>query len=115
MGYTIFIVPHLPTAYNLAAVNSILIKSNYSLVARQESLTGYISVLDNLGQGFRVLRCDHSLLGGQWINKPAGHPAIYNEPIYSIFVTLEAVRLVETEITRSHKESTDAEKHALVM
>ena len=115
MGYPVFIIPHLPTAHNLAAANSILSKSNHSLVARQESLTGYISVLDNLEQGFRVMRCDHSLLGGQWINKPAGHPAIFNEPVYSIFVTLEAVRLVETEITRSYVENADIEKHALVM
>lgn len=88
---------HLPSTHNNSRLNATLQSGGYSLVARQESLTGYISVLDNINDHFRVMRCDHSLLGGEWTNKPAGHPAILNEPIYSIFVMLEAVRLVETE------------------
>ncbi|MCJ1278141.1 hypothetical protein MMC21_005956 [Puttea exsequens] len=89
-----FMNPHLPTSYNTQALNSTLHSQGWSLVARQESLTGYISVLDNLNDGFRVMRCDHSLLGGEWTNKPEGPPAKLNEPIYAIFVMLEAVRLV---------------------
>lgn len=115
--YVTCLSPHLPMPYNTALVNSTLHTAGYSLIARQESLTGYISVLDNLKEGYRIMRCDHSLLGGEWINKPQGHPAIFNEPIYSIFVMLEAVRLVEPEL--DFKEpgpdfSTDR-KEALVM
>lgn len=104
--------PHIPAAYNTAIVNSTLKTVGWSLVARQESVTGYISVLDNIRDGFRVMRCDHSLLGGDWRNKPEGHPAKVNDPIYSIFVMLEAVRLVES---RLGKESTPAGENALVM
>jgi len=110
-----FLVPHLPTTNNIRFINTNLLSSGYSLVARQESLTGYISVLDNLKDGFRVMRCDHSLLGGEWINKPEGHPAKFNEPIYSIFVMLEAVRLVETQSSRKMEEKLDSEKQALAM
>lgn len=107
--------PHLPLAHNTGLLNATLQSESYSLLARQESLTGYISVLDNVKDGFRVMRCDHSLLGGEWINKPPGHPAVLNEPIYSIFVMLEAVRLVETESSRTREAKVDQDKRALVI
>ena len=110
--HLISINPHIPLKYNTAALNATLQAGGFSLVARQESLTGYISVLDNVKDGFRVMRCDHSLLGGEWINKPEGHPAILNEPIYAIFLMLEAVRLVETV---SAKNTTDNDKNALIV
>ena len=115
LAHLVFLVPHLPLARNNASVNTILQDSGYSLVARQESLTGYISVLDSFKDGFRVMRCDHSLLGGEWTNKPEGHPAKLNEPIYSIFVTLEAVRLVESMFSGAELETRDSDKQALVM
>ena len=104
--------PHLPLKYNTAALNATLQARGFSLVDRQESLTGYISVLDNVNDGFRVMRCDHSLLGGEWINKPEGHPAVLNEPIYAIFLMLEAVRLVQTV---SAGDTTDNDKNALIV
>lgn len=104
--------PHLPLKYNTAALNATLQARGFSLVDRHESLTGYISVLDNVKDGFRVMRCDHSLLGGEWINKPEGHPAVLNEPIYAIFLMLEAVRLVET---LSAGDMTDNDKNALIV
>ena len=110
--HLISINPHIPLKYNTAALNATLQTGGFSLVARQESLTGYISVLDNVKDGFRVMRCDHSLLGGEWINKPEGHPAVLNEPIYVIFLMLEAVRLVETV---SAKSKTDNDKNALIV
>ena len=110
--HLIFVNPHLPLTYNTAVLNATLQAEGYSLVARQESLTGYISVLDNIKDGFRAMRCDHSLLGGEWLNKPRGHPSVLNEPIYAIFVMLEAVRLVETE---SSPATVGNEKHALIM
>ena len=110
--HLIFFNPHLPLTYNTAVLNATLQAEGYSLVARQESLTGYISVLDNIEDGFRAMRCDHSLLGGEWLNKPRDHPSILNEPIYAIFVMLEAVRLVETEFSPA-KVGND--KHALIM
>jgi len=80
-------------------LNETLSAYNYTLIARHESNTGYISVLENFQLGYRVLRCDHSLLGGEWQRPPVGfehmgHPN-FKEPIYSIFVIMEAVRLIE--------------------
>ncbi len=107
--------PHMPLQQNTNVLNSTLQVQGYSLVARQESLTGYISVLDNIKDGFRVLRCDHSLLGGEWLHHQDNSILKSREPIYAIFVMLEAVRLVEAQSTKSGVVIPDNEKHALVM
>ena len=95
--------PHVSTPSATATRDALLASSGFSLIARHESLTGYVSVLENRKDGFRVMRCDHSLLGGQWIHgigKWPGGEAYKGEmgrvaePIYVIFVMLEAVRLV---------------------
>ncbi|KAL4788630.1 S-adenosyl-L-methionine-dependent methyltransferase [Aspergillus varians] len=88
---------HLPLARTTRALNTAIAEEGFALVARQDSTTGYISVLDNLEDGFRVMRCDHSLLGGQWVNKRHNYePPTVKDPIYAVFTMLEAVRLVET-------------------
>ncbi|KAJ5381632.1 uncharacterized protein N7496_004060 [Penicillium cataractarum] len=81
----------------ISGVNSVLQKEGYSLLARQESYTGYISVLENHQDGFRVMRCDHSLLGGQWTKSSPGYNPEVEDPIYAVFAMLEAVRLVEPD------------------
>ncbi|KAL8948343.1 MAG: hypothetical protein Q9222_005464 [Ikaeria aurantiellina] len=87
---------HGPLPHADRLLNTTLHEHGYSLVARQQSNTGYISVLDNFKDGFRVMRCDHSLLGGEWFPQK-GHTSNFREPIYAIFVMLEAVRLMEPE------------------
>ncbi|KAL4872439.1 hypothetical protein BDV12DRAFT_162200 [Aspergillus spectabilis] len=88
---------HLPLGHTARALNSAIAEDGFALVARQDSTTGYVSVLDNLEDGFRVMRCDHSLLGGQWIKKRHNYnPPTVKDPIYAVFTMLEAVRLVET-------------------
>ncbi|APA06426.1 hypothetical protein SS1G_12906 [Sclerotinia sclerotiorum 1980 UF-70] len=89
---------HVPTPYALNKLNTTMNSHEWSILDRKESLTGYISVIESssIGGGFRAMRCDHSLLGGEWLvngKKAKGIP----EPIYGIFVMLEAVRLVEVE------------------
>ena len=108
-----FFCPHLQLPYHTDVLNSTLRAEGYSLVARQESLTGYISVLDNVNAGYRVMRCDHSLLGGEYLRKPRG--SRYNEPVYTIFLTLEAVRLLQTMTPETQLLETSKHKHALVM
>ena len=111
--HIVFFCPHLPLPYNTALLNSTLQAEGFSLVARQESLTGYISVLDNVNQHYRVMRCDHSLLGGEYLRKPRG--SWYNEPVYTIFLTLEAVRLLQTKSPESQLPASSEGKYALVM
>lgn len=108
-----FVCPHLPLQYNTDVLNSTLRAEGYSLVARQESLTGYISVLDNVNAGYRVMRCDHSLLGGEYVNKPK--VSRYKEPVYTIFLTLEAVRLIHTKSSEKQQLATSNDRRALVM
>ncbi|KAK8230901.1 spermine/spermidine synthase family protein [Phyllosticta capitalensis] len=109
--HTVSLNPHFPS--NFAVANDALAAHNYTLLERHESLTGYVSVLESRESQFRVLRCDHSLLGGHWMVTPARmetgqwHP----EPIYSVFVMLEAVRLVKT--LPADQERPDGAKRAL--
>ncbi|XDG06319.1 hypothetical protein ABKA04_005934 [Annulohypoxylon sp. FPYF3050] len=90
--HTTFYNTHLMTPMATGSLNSTLHTSGWSLVDRGESTTGYISVLDSYKDGFRVMRCDHSLLGGEWTKFER---KIVAEPIYSVFTQLEAVRLVQ--------------------
>jgi len=83
---------HLMTESATASLNSTLNANGWSLVDRWESNTGYISVLDSYVDEYRVMRCDHSLLGGEWTKFGRN---VVAEPVYSVFVQLEAIRLVE--------------------
>lgn len=105
--HTTFFNTHLMTPMAAQSLNSTLLAGKWSLLDRKESLTGYISVADNLETGYRVMRADHSLLGGEWIRYKGARVA---EPIYAIFTMLEAVRLVETP-----EPIVDQDAKALVM
>lgn len=98
---------HVMTPGATASLNQTLNAQNWTLLDRQESVTGYISVLESNDMGYRVLRCDHSLLGGEWVFIQ-GHKA--SEPIYGVFVMLEAVRLME-----GPNKPADKDASALVM
>ncbi|KAI1921310.1 hypothetical protein LOZ12_001240 [Ophidiomyces ophidiicola] len=87
---------HVPSGPTTARLNSNLQTENYVLLHRQDSLTGYISVLESKEPNFRVMRCDHSLLGGEWIPPPGAPKQRIRDPIYAVFTMLEAVRLIET-------------------
>ncbi|KKF94027.1 Methyltransferase-like protein 13 [Ceratocystis platani] len=63
---------HLPTAAATAALQASLEEEAWKLIARKESVTGYVSVLESVERGFRVMR---------------------------FFVMLEAVRLILTKET----------------
>nr|XP_019001214.1 uncharacterized protein I203_06410 [Kwoniella mangroviensis CBS 8507]OCF64675.1 hypothetical protein I203_06410 [Kwoniella mangroviensis CBS 8507] len=39
------------------------------LISSERSLTGQVVVAENLKDGYRFLRCDHSILGGRWIRE----------------------------------------------
>ncbi|KAH8701819.1 spermine/spermidine synthase family protein [Talaromyces proteolyticus] len=104
---------HMPFERTATRLNSTLHESNYSLVDRQESLTGYISVLDNMEVGFRAMRCDHSLLGGEWTRRPTGYNPTASDPIYAVFTMLEAVRLAESDSDSPRNK--DSHSNALVI
>ncbi|KAF2439258.1 S-adenosyl-L-methionine-dependent methyltransferase [Karstenula rhodostoma CBS 690.94] len=98
--HTLYANPHDPSEGALARANATLAAThNFTILARQESNTGYVSVLENHADAaFRLLRCDHSLLGGEWLVTPDAYAKgqRQRETIFSVFVLLEAVRLVET-------------------
>lgn len=103
---------HVPLAGTTAALNSTLHPYGYAILDRQDSLTGHISVLENIKDEFRVMRCDHSLLGGEWL-KSTNRPQKVKEPIYAVFAMLEAVRLIEGESKDDVR--VDSDSNALVM
>ncbi|KAI1434761.1 S-adenosyl-L-methionine-dependent methyltransferase [Xylaria sp. CBS 124048] len=90
--HAVFYNTHLMTETATASLNSTLNANGWSLVDRWESNTGYISVLDSYENGYRAMRCDHSLLGGEWTKFGRN---IVAEPVYSVFTQLEAIRLVQ--------------------
>ena len=82
----------------------------YTYLDRKESVTGILSVIENSEKGYRVLKCDHSLLGGLWnglkrkellaqgITVELEERSIDEaETVYSAFVLQEAVRLVRRQ------------------
>ncbi|KAK6542595.1 hypothetical protein TWF694_006539 [Orbilia ellipsospora] len=85
----------------IAKLNEQLEPLNFTVLARQESNTGYLSVLENKKAEYRFLRCDHSILGGVWLKhhpelaKQKKNPEHLREPIYAVFVMLEAIRLID--------------------
>lgn len=103
---------HFPLRPLAGPLNSAIQGDGYRLLARQESSTGYISVLENMNEGFRVMRCDHSLLGGQWTKLPADYNPAVKDPVFAVFVMLEAVRLIDTE---DGEPRIDSNSRALVM
>jgi hypothetical protein len=106
--HTFFLSPHLATQWATFDLNRNMDRSvDFKVLARQDSLTGYLSVLENTREHYRVLRCDHSLLGGNWLPRDQ---VTVNEPIYGVFAMLEAVRLIQVD----HSVDPGAE-NALVM
>lgn len=107
--HTVWFNPHMPTPTAAAALNTTLQAHDWLLIDRDESNTGYVSVLQSLRGNFRVMRCDHSLLGGEYTDESVVG-GIVAEPIYGVFAMLEAVRLIKTE-----KAVADSAAKALVM
>ncbi len=106
--HTFFLSPHIQTPWATFDLNRNLDRSvGFKVLARQDSVTGYLSVLENTREHYRVLRCDHSLLGGNWLPRDQ---VTVNEPIYGVFAMLEAVRLIQVD----HSVDSGAES-ALVM
>lgn len=104
---------HAPFELSTGRLNSELASQGYTLLDRRESKTGYLSVLESNEQHFKVLRCDHSLLGGEWTDYSNQKYPNIKEPTFAIFAMLEAVRLVQPENDVSLKS--DGEKISLVM
>ncbi|KAJ4858643.1 spermine/spermidine synthase domain-containing protein [Trichoderma breve] len=105
--HTAMFNPHVDTPTAMALLNTTMLADNWMILDRRESVTGYISVVEQTRSKMRVLRADHSLLGGDWAEWRGNQ---VTEPIYAIFVMLEAVRLVEREVPVA-----DADAKALVI
>lgn len=107
--------PHGPLPANERRLLRNLRPEGYRLLARKESVTGYLSVLESESSNFRVLRCDHSLLGGVWLPTEArkSEGIIVAEPVFPVFTMLETVRLMVDSGTDASQEK--AAQDALVM
>jgi hypothetical protein len=104
--------PYGSGPFSTIALDASLAPQNWTLLSREWSNTGYLSVLENSEANYRVMRCDHSLLGGEWQLTPARRAQGWKIPesIYAAFHMLEAVRLMETE-----PKIEDSEAQALII
>ncbi|KAF4595856.1 spermine/spermidine synthase [Ophiocordyceps camponoti-floridani] len=100
--HTMVFNTHLASPASTSRLVSSMLSDNWLLLERRESLTGYVSVVQSLERRFRAMRCDHSILGGDWINERG---RALSEPIYGVFVMLEAVRLAERDDPPPDKEA----------
>lgn len=99
--------PHVATGVSPALLARL--PKEYTYLDRRESITGMITVVENSIAGYRVLKCDHSLLGGLWVAVKRDELADKNfvgeeleirsvdeaESVYTAFLVQEAVRLVK--------------------
>lgn len=110
--HTMFSNPHYYGVGPTRLVNQTLFEYQYAVLERRDSMTGYLSVIKNKKDGFLALRCDHSLLGGEWLITPARQRLGQEtrDTIYGVFTMLEAVRLIKSEVY-----APDDEKDALFM
>jgi phospholipid N-methyltransferase len=111
--HTFFLNPHFDSTLTFGILNTTLNHHNWAILDRRWSNTGYISVLESLDMQYRAMRCDHSLLGGEWLlteERRVKEGWKTDEPIYSVFEILEAVRLIETT-----PSTEDASAQALVV
>lgn len=104
--------PYSSGPISTSMLESTLNSQNWTLLTRQWSNTGYLSILENVDANYRVMRCDHSLLGGEWQLTPQRRSQGWkiSESIYAAFHMLEAVRLMEVE-----PKIEDASAQALVI
>ncbi|CAG8433709.1 11273_t:CDS:2 [Ambispora gerdemannii] len=72
-------------------------KSAYIILARNESVTGWIDIVDDPTRDIRIMRAGHSLIGGV-------HKSTW-ESVFASFYYMEAVQLVEG---RTHDEQEKA-------
>ncbi|KAI9820063.1 MAG: hypothetical protein M1826_001053 [Phylliscum demangeonii] len=117
--HSVFFNVHMPFPHTTTLLNRALPdQSTYRLLSRADSLTGYLSVVESEEKELRLLRCDHSLLGGQWLRPPTAptHTIAVHEPIYAAFAMLEAVRLVQVgKSADGHRQDAAAAPSALVI
>lgn len=109
IAHTLYANPHFRTSLT----GDLLEAQNWTLVDRQWSNTGYISVLDSSELQYRLMRADHSLLGGEWLlttDRKEREGWLVPEPVYAVFSMLESVRLL-----RSSPEIPDSQAQALVI
>ena len=91
--------PHVTTGVTSGLLARL--PSEFTYLDRRESITGMITVIENSDLGYRVLKCDHSLLGGLWtgIKRKEGvseeEAVDQADSVYSAFLLQEAIQLVE--------------------
>lgn len=93
LSHTLYWNPH----FRSSLTEELLQSHNWTLIDRRWSNTGYISVLDSSDLQYRLLRADHSLLGGEWLlttTRKEKEGWLVPEPIYAVFSILESVRLL---------------------
>ncbi|KAJ2082932.1 hypothetical protein H4R24_001202 [Coemansia sp. RSA 988] len=76
-----------PTCTNSLSARSSIDMPTFHTLFRNESITGWVTVVDETKRDMRLMRSGHSLIGGHWKST--------EESIFGIFYFADAVRLVQ--------------------
>ncbi|ORY33952.1 hypothetical protein BCR39DRAFT_592578 [Naematelia encephala] len=79
------------------------------ILSSERSISGQVVVADNLRDGYRFLRCDHSLLGGRWVREVStrfGSRTEMGDSIFATFVIQEVGVLAQRSDTNESLERT---------
>ena len=82
------------------------------ILSSEKSLTGQIVVAENLLDGYRFLRCDHSILGGRWTRQVMAGEETGTEMGDSIF---PIIALQEVAILAHRSDANDTVARALAL
>lgn len=104
-----------PSKSSNISLNKALAEHGFKLLDRRASVTGYISVLENVQDSYRALRCDHSLLGGVWTTRVGQTSVEFSlaQLIFAVFNLLQYVMLMQSAVSKSTLQS--HKRTALVM
>ncbi|KAK9448506.1 S-adenosyl-L-methionine-dependent methyltransferase [Limtongia smithiae] len=126
---SLFMFLVVSTAAQGAMVRNLRDEEGYTLVASTMSKTGYVAVVDvtgAAGRDLRVLRNDHTIIGGEYTTPASGvaekiaqsDENWVREPLAAGFIMQEAIRLVVPEPAGSLRNvsgDSDVRQHALVL
>ncbi|PRP87098.1 hypothetical protein PROFUN_04834 [Planoprotostelium fungivorum] len=76
---------------SLTQINKRRLSDRFIIVDQMESSTGIISIIDSKESHWRIMRCDHSMLGGLWIEEGLGE----DESVHRVFSQIESARLIQ--------------------
>ncbi|EIW70359.1 hypothetical protein TREMEDRAFT_68014 [Tremella mesenterica DSM 1558] len=74
----------------------VAIEGNLRILSSERGITGQVVVAENIKEGYRFLRCDHSTLGGRWVRhtpNKSGENTQFGDSVFAAFALQEVALL----------------------